>query len=448
MTASVVRFVAMYRARQDQESAAVVVETSLLSIALFLALGLGAAYPLLVAALRWAMPTEHLGLAVAVLPYALFALWINCISSVVLGALDGCQRAGLRNLVLIGVNLVFFGAAILLASRLGIYGLAVAQIIQATASLCLSWMVLRHVLPTTKRIPHRWSFSTFREMFSYSANFQVTAVTAMLFDPLTKILMGKFGGLGAAAYYEMANQLVTKVRSVIVSANQVMVPVVAETAENERHVLPSLYTRSYSAVFLASVPIYLALAISVPLVSDLWIGRIEPQFLVFAYVLVAAYFVNNLEVPAHFDNLGTGSLRWNTIGQATMSILNGALGFAMGMGFGASGISAASGSSIVVGSLIVLFAVQRKYQLPVSRLVPTEHRAFSRMLIIVAFLSLLGTYASIEAGWWNRWVGFLVGAVFAVSIAVGFTKHPYWHPTKELLRRGLLGAPQRDAAST
>jgi hypothetical protein len=51
----------------------------------------------------------------------------------------------------------------------------------------------------------------------------------MLIDPVIKALLVKFGGLSPVAYYEMAQRMVMQFRSLLVSAAQVMVPMVANS---------------------------------------------------------------------------------------------------------------------------------------------------------------------------------------------------------------------------
>jgi O-antigen/teichoic acid export membrane protein len=50
----------------------------------------------------------------------------------------------------------------------------------------------------------------------------------MLYDPITKALLTKFGGLSLVGYYEMANKLIYQIRSLKVSANQILVPAFAD----------------------------------------------------------------------------------------------------------------------------------------------------------------------------------------------------------------------------
>jgi O-antigen/teichoic acid export membrane protein len=54
------------------------------------------------------------------------------------------------------------------------------------------------------------------------------SISQLLYEPTTKILLSKYGGLGILGNYEMASRLVNQVRALIVNANQVVIPIIAE----------------------------------------------------------------------------------------------------------------------------------------------------------------------------------------------------------------------------
>lgn len=382
-TGGVVKFVASYRAKNDQVRASDVVQTTVLTIAVVMAVLLFAAYPLLVYILTRIVPAQSTALALVILPWAMLAFWVNSISGVFQASLDGCQQAGYRNIVLIAGNIFFFICVISFVPQYGLIALALSQFAQAILLMIASWIMLRKFLPLLPQLPLHWSKSIFREMFTYSMNFQIAAVALLLCDPVTKILMSHYGGLSATAFYEMANQLVNKVRMLLVSANQVIVPIVAEMHETEPEKVRNVYLQSYEAVFFLALPIYALLLLLLPLISYVWIGEINKIFLTFGVILIVAYFINNVEVPAHFDSLGTGNIRWNTVAQTSMAVINVFLGTILGYFFGGSGVAMGAAIAIGLASLMVLLRVNGKYKIPVKLLIPEKHRLFAAIVFIV-----------------------------------------------------------------
>ena len=78
-------------------------------------------------------------------------------------------------------------------------------------------------------------------LWSQRANVQLASLSMILFDPLNKVLMAKFGGSTSAGYFEMANQVVVKGRALIVSANKAIVPKVEQLTKFLPQRLTTIY---------------------------------------------------------------------------------------------------------------------------------------------------------------------------------------------------------------
>lgn len=425
LSGGVVKFVARYRALESPDAASQVVQTTAVTIAVVMGAILLAAYPLFLMLLRWTIPAHFGETARQILPYAVLSVWLGAVAGVFQGALDGCQQAGYRNLILLGGNAFLFGCAWMFVPSEGLIALGYAQVAQSLLLLLASWLMLRRFMPQLPAIPWRWNRGRFREMFAYSLNFQLMTVAVMLCEPATKILMGRFGGLSAAAYYDMASQLVVRVRSLLVSANQVIVPVVAELQESNPDRLRDIYLRAYEAVFFVALPVYLGLLLLLPAVAIVWIGHPEPLFLTFACILVGSYFLNNLEVPAYFDNLGTGKVWWNTSSHIVMALLNLILGALFGWLWGAVGVALGAATALVLGSGLVLYVVHRHYHIPPSDLIPRAHR---RLMLV----ALIPVAASVAGFVWLQPQGIQLWALTLASVGTFVTAwtlaawpHPY-----------------------
>lgn len=441
LSGGVVKFVARYRALGSGKDASDVVQTTAITIAVVMGCVLLLAYPLFLHILQWTLPAQAVPLGVQILPLAVASVWLAAIAGVFQGALDGCQQAGWRNIVMLGTNAFIFAFAWFAVPKAGLVALAYGQAAQSLLLLVANWILLRRFMPELPIVPARWVRARFKEMFSYSFNFQLTMAAVMLCDPATKILMGRFGGLSAAAYYEMAAQLVVRVRSLLVSANQVIVPVVAEMHETTPDRLRDVYLRAYDAVFFVALPVYLGLLLLLPAIAVVWIGHVEPQFLVFAVILIASYFLNNLEVPAYFDNLGTGRLGWNLVSHVVMAVLNLVLGAALGWMWGATGVAAGAALALVIGSAMVLWAVHRHYKIAPEALVPRPHRRMVWAVLGPALVSVIGfLWLSPQGG--DLWIA-TAGCVaaFIVVWCLAAWPHPYRREITRLwLARGLRTA--------
>ncbi|MBL0225855.1 MAG: oligosaccharide flippase family protein [Geobacteraceae bacterium] len=373
LTGSVVKFVARYRALNDDYRAGEVVQTAAISIALVLALLAIAIYPLLGNLLKLSIPAKSMPLALNILPWAVFSLWLGSVGGVFQSGLDGCQRMDLRNILMMIGNILFFVAAIWLVPRYGLVGLAVGQAAQSLLLMVAGWLVLRRYLTALPWLPVHWSKAKFKEMLSYAVNFQINSIAILFFDPITKMLMSRFGGLSSAAYYEMASQLVVKLRALLIAANQAIVPAVAELQETSAEKVCDLYLKSYRLLFFVVIPFYATILIVLPIVSVLWVGYSEHQFLLFGALLAIGYGLSNLMGPSYFLNLGTGDLKWNSTVHVVMAILNVLLGLILGPLLGGLGVALSAMISMVFSSGLVIYITHKKYNIPFRHIIPSEH---------------------------------------------------------------------------
>lgn len=424
LSASAVKFVAQFLARDEEQRASEAVQT------LVIAMGAIAGVVLLVAwpGLRWLLSlllAEDARIqALLILPYSLASLWLTLIAGVLQSALDGCHRASQRSLLAIVGMLVFLFLSWQLVRVTGLLGLAVAQICQAGVLLIGSWLLLRRNLSVLPLLPRCWSRELFREMLSYSLSFQVISISQMLYEPATKALLTAFGGLTITGFYEMAGRMVLQLRSLLVSAGQVLVPALADLHERKPEEVSVVYRDFYRLMFCLAVPFFAAIIAFTPIISWLWIGHYERIFVWCATSLAAGWLLNTLAAPAYFANLGTGDLRWNTISHVIMAVLNIAIGVLLGWLYGAGGVVIAWLLALATGAVIIVIAYHRAQRLPLRGLLPkVEGRIGSASLLALIFSLLIRNqlHEKLSVGA----MAALIMAVFAVVLAVPLWQHPF-----------------------
>lgn len=421
MATSTIKFVAMYRAREAPERVRAVIETATLSLFVFMALVLAALYPLFLVIIEAAVEPGLLAEARAILPYALGAFLLTSTALVVTACLDGYQRIDLRSGLMAAAAVVYLGLVFVLVPRHGLVGLAQAQLAQAALLLATSWLLLRHLAPALPLVPYRWQWSTFKEMLSYSLNLQAISVAKLLFEPLTKILMMRFGGAAASGYFEFAYRMVVQLRALVVTAHQAIVPAIAELQERAPEQIRALYTRSFRMLaFLIVLALPLSLALT-PLISRVWLGAYEPAFVLYANLLFAGWFINMLSNPAYFAYLGIGRLRWNVAGHFASGVLNGVLGFALGLAFGGTGVVVAFVVALLVGSLVITAAYQHEYRIGVGELVEGPSLWLGAMSLVGLGVAW-ALYDRVTAPW--PLLGALVLGSYLALVAVPLWRHP------------------------
>ena len=422
MPGSVVKFVAKYDARGERQNAERVVQTALWSIAIFSGILLIAVYPACSYLLSVAMPAGGLLDARAILPHAIFSVWLMLLASVVYSALDGMQRIDLRGSTLMVGSVLNLGLCAALASKFGLTGVAWAKIGQNAFLLILSTALLAKCLRSTSWLRPGWSRPLFKESIGYGINFQLMSLANMLWDPMTKGLLSKFGSLEMVGYYEMAARLVTQLRSIIISANAVLVPVIAEQQEKSPDKVIRLYLDTYSVLFVLALPAFTLVMVCMPLISMLWIGRYVATFALFGSLLSAGWFLNTLNAPAFFTYMGTGELAWSLTSQVTVAILNLALGVALGMQFGGVGVVCGWVLALSIGGSLVYLSFHRRHNIPTAILFPVSSKALALVCLLAVGASILVQLLSSPVN--SLRLNLVVSAAFGVILAATLWMHP------------------------
>lgn len=440
LSGSVVKYVAKYAAREDTESVCRIVQTASVSIGALAAVALFAGYPLIKAILRMIMDPASLELGTQILPAALLSLWMNMVAGILQAGIDGLQRIYYRNLLMISGSVVFTILCFVLAPRKGLVGLAYAQVINSGFLLVASWVIIRKLIPDLPLVFNHWDRGSFKEIIKYGFNFQVITAVLMLYDPTTKALLSRFGGMSLVGFYEMASRMIQQFRAIIVSASQVLVPAIAEIDEKGEERIECLYLRSHKLLVYLSMPLYCLIILASPVISRLWIGYYERTFVALCVLLAIGWFINTLNISAYFFYLGIGKLRWNVVGHLIIGLLNIILGVIFGYLFSGYGVVLAWIISLAIGSLIIIFSFHSIYNISISNVIPSESRfiAICYLIILISFLLLQSRIISIV----TLPSGYMLVAFGLISIlAVGL---PFWFHSgrKELVllvKRGISG---------
>lgn len=365
LSGSVVKFVARYLALNEEQTAIRVLETSLIFSA-------GAVAVLLIImflAAEWLLPLITDGsmseYALSILPFAVVSIWLIALLSIYYGGLEGCQRINVRSGLMVFGSFLYAGLCVLFLKGLngGLIGLAYANVLQYFILVVISLFALRRYIKVSI-IPYRWSGRLFHEMIGYGINFQVSNVFAALIDPLTKTLLSVFGGVALVGYYTLAYNVVAQFRSLIVTANRVLIPVFAGLTEKSPSGAVQLYISSLRVAFFVSIPVYTIILMMAPLLSVFLVGGVASGFIASIWCIGIGSLVSTVSAPAYIAYLGNGELKWNTVSEIASVIIIGAVGSLLGGIMGGNGvlIGWAVGRSMAI--LIVPAAYHHRFAIP------------------------------------------------------------------------------------
>jgi len=395
ITSGLVKFVADYRETGDNGQMNKLIFTAFISLLSFFALLIFIGYLGINLIIRLVIDPQYVGLALRLLPYALICLFINEMGGIYTSILEGFQKNYVRNIIYIGGSVCFLALSYVLVPIYGLMGVTYAQVIQSALIFISAFIAGTVNLKGFTLFKWGWDKQIFKDLISYGSKFQLVSLLQLLYEPATKMLLTRFGGLPAVGYYEMASRLINQVRALIVNANQVMIPVVAQATHSGTGAVVKLYKRAMSATLLVNVPVICAVISFSSFISVLWIGHIEPVFIFPLVILSVTIFFNIMCGPAYYSSLGQGKLNLLMYVHVFMAALNIALGWLLGKLFGADGVIISWGITFTLGSLLLIIYFQRDMLISFARV-------FSRADWILLFAAIIFT-------------------AFAVSININYT---------------------------
>lgn len=309
VSGSLVRYIPTYVARKEKENINKIIYNGLifnLALGLFLVL---IAFIFATDILKFMFSSKIIPILYEKLfRCAILTFLINFLSSVLLGALDGLQLFVLKNKIIICCTISFCLIASLLLFNLGLIGLLYAQLIQAVAVFIATLFALY------KGQFFKWKFNKIdrdflRLFYSYGSKLQYISVLNILFEPATKFFLNKYFNLGVVGTYDLVNRIVLQLRTLIVTAIQVIVPVVAEKTEKDE-IVSNIYTKSSTGALLLSSILFGGLISSGFSLVYLF-KKIEiAEFQIILVYLTIGYLVNIWASPAYAIRLARGELRY------------------------------------------------------------------------------------------------------------------------------------------
>lgn len=428
MNGGATKFIAQYAAHGQHDYISTLVQTALLATAgamLGMVLLIYAFLEVLIPfTLEYEASPEQMEEALTLMPLALSAFWLSTMGGVILGCLDGFQRVDLGSYLMMITTMVYVGFGLWWIPSYGLVGLAYAQVVQMSVLCIGGWLVLRRLAPNLPWLPIRWRTAAFKEMISYNVKFQVISFSLILFDPVTKTLMVRFGSLSAAGFYEAASRMVIQLRALVNTAHRAVVPTIADLQERAPEKVRRMYTISFRlVVFLVTLAVPGLIAL-VPVVAEVWLADgYHPMFMGFAVILLAAWFLNLLSNPAYYANLGTGELRWNVIAHIAIGGLNVVLGMLLGYAFGAYGVVAAFALALLIGSSITAVSYHVLYNIRLHQLLETSQLMLLGWALAGGAAGLLLFFQTQSTWpWWAQ--GVAIGGLYFGCVGRAAWQHP------------------------
>ncbi len=373
--------------------------------------------------LKVIIPSEYFSIGKELLPYSLFCLFVNGCGGVFVSVLEGFQKNYLRNFIYSIGSVLFFLVSWLLIDKFKLKGVVFGQVIQSLFVLICCLISCLKLVGYNLFNSWKWNGQIFKSIFNYGIKFQFISISQMLCEPITKTLLGRFGGMQIVGFYEMASRLVWQLRSLIVNANQIVVPLIASASvsKNNKSAVNEIYKKSLSIVQIVSIPIFTLLILFANVISFLWIGHIEPAFIMSIYLLSASTFANILSGPSYFGCLAEGKLNFLLGVHIFIAVTNVILSFILGNCIVIYGVIWSWSLTLILGSIGIIYLYSKSNKISLSS-------SFQKKDLFLISTCIAICLISFQIGIWitnSKFFGQLILACstsFVVIILIFFTR--------------------------
>lgn len=353
MANALLRFVALRDIDTDAGGIRAYVETGIVATTvLFCALAL-VGHAVLLPFIPGLVGSAYAEQARTLLPWLLASFVMVSINGAVGGALQGLHLGFRRSQIAMVSAVLQLLAASWLVPRYGLVGLAIAQMAQYGLAATLAWLVIRARAGIPAWLPLRIDRAALAAMVGFSVKTQLTTITSGLFEPLSKLLLARFGGMQAQGLYELAFKTVWLSRNAIVAGLTATLPTVTNLAVREPLNARRAFDRANDVGLRAAAGLLGAIVLAAPIISMAWLGQLEPRYWLYVTALSAGALASAYGANAYNLAFAVGRFANNIAVNAMMLVVLAVAGWSGGVCVGADAVVASVALALILGGVAI-----------------------------------------------------------------------------------------------
>lgn len=260
-------------------------------------------------------------LAFRILPFVVVSFLFYGLAASCLFILDGLILMHVRAKIIMTSSIVFLVTGTILLFQIGIIGIAVAQLVQNILMLILSYKAVEKHIPFYK-FRLQFNQQIFKTTFSFGFNYQIISISQIVSEPFLKSMITKFAGSEITAIFDFCVKLLNLFRNLMIAANQTIVPrLTIFKVKGYVRRLKIIYMSNFSLVLFLGILFFLTPVVFSDAIALFILGTFSSEFNFVLINVSVGFLANALAFPAHFQNMGTGMLKWNVISNIIAAIL-------------------------------------------------------------------------------------------------------------------------------
>jgi O-antigen/teichoic acid export membrane protein len=354
IASAVTRYVAVHRARGEDEEIRSLVATALVLYAILgvLAVVLGSVVAWFFPAL-FELPAEQAQSVRWLVLLAALGVGFSIPAAITTALLRGYYRFDLLNLIGISGTLLTTGVtvAVLLGGG-GLPGMLVANITVSVAMQVPAIWLIHRIAPELYLRRRHVKVGRMRSIASFSSSLFVASVSNQLQSKTDEIVIGIFLPLAAVTPYALALRLNHTAQSLARQFAKVLLPMAAELdATNDRVRLRTVYIASTRLALASFLPIGCALVILATPLLTVWVGAAYAGITPLILILTLASLVDMSQWPAGFVLQGMARHKMLAWAAIAAGLVNLALSVVLVQSMGVMGVALGTLIPVAVESL-------------------------------------------------------------------------------------------------
>lgn len=302
---------------------------------------------------------------IALFRISLLTFYVSFITSVLLFAIDGLQLIFLRNKIVIICSLVFCVVASISVYYWNLKGILFAQLIQSLLLLLFAIVILIKVdlFDFSLLKFNKFYFNMF---LTYGQGFQVISITILIFEPITKYFLNRYFNLSTVGVYDIVSRAVTQIRVLIVSAVQVITPLVSKSNEERELNINEMFNKTSRGASLLSFVLFSTLICFSMIVIEYLDKGNSNQYLFILILLCISYHYNIMASTAYSILMGLGKLKNIIVSHVLLSFINIVLFFFIGKYLLDSIIVLPTALAIIISSGYLIYTFKKEFKIAID----------------------------------------------------------------------------------